>query len=526
MPPPLLDYLTTHEPLFRASRLPSLYSDLSVQKTSNPEGYTANVSAWTAALTRAALAKQLPPEQNLLVLQSGDALLDALASPTYGRPSGLGCVLDECVRQGIFVDLKDFLAAENSIYARSWVPSPWAVVRWGLRQAGLSWGASYEGSGGRLKQGRLVLVPALEEVWKLLVPVVEARGQGLTDRVVSRDVFVKEVSGLLARNEGKEIKTATSISEQDLQVLLRYLSRDKHILAYDNNTIKFKSPTSTNREPITQEDHSIASLKSLIQDLEQQKTTLSTRISTLQTQATIAVKSGNKPTAISSLRSKKLAERTLQQRLDTLAQLEEIYTKIEAAVSQVDILAVMESSATSLKSLNKKVGGVERVEDVLESLREEVGKVDEVSTVLAEPGAVDQKALLDEADVEDELEQMEKEEREKVRKAEEEKTRERLREMDALEQARKETQRERAKEREMEAGQPASRPEIQTVQENTDFESALSSSIEDMRKLGIGDPRREKETADRTGERSTQQQSDPAWRRTQEQGQLVAEGAS
>src|SRR6202012_5185682 len=119
------------------------------------------------------------------------------------------------------------------------------------------------------------------------------------------------------------------------------------------------------------------------------------------------VKNGNKPSALSALRSKKLAEKTLQHRFDTLAQLEEIYTKIESAVSQVEILALMESSAATLKTLNTKIGGVERVEDVLDSLREEVSKVDEVSAVLAEPGAVDQKAILDEADVDDELEAME-----------------------------------------------------------------------------------------------------------------------
>src|ERR1700712_2125455 len=99
MPPPLLDYLLTHEPLFRASRLPSLYSDLSVQKTSNPEGYAANVTAWTAAIVRAALSGHLTPSQKLLVLHTGEELLDTLVSEQYGRPSGLGCVLDECVRE-------------------------------------------------------------------------------------------------------------------------------------------------------------------------------------------------------------------------------------------------------------------------------------------------------------------------------------------------------------------------------------------------------------------------------------------
>ena len=387
---PLLDYLVAHEPLFRASRIPSLYSDLSVQKSSNPEGYAANVTAWTAALNRAALSGHLPPaQQSTLVLHTGEELLDALVSARYGRPSGLGCVLDECVRTGKFIDEKDFLAAEKSIYSRSWIPSPWAVLRWSLRQAGLDWSGSYEIRGGRLKKGDLVLVPALEEAWRRLQPLILERGaQGLTDRVVGREVFAKEVGEVLAAEEGgmKTKNGSPILSEQDLQVLLRYLSRDKQILSYDDTTIKYKPASAPTPEPITQEDHSIASLQSLIQTLERQTSSLSIRISTFQTQAAVAVKSGNKPSALSALRSKKLADHALQSRLATLTQLEEVFSKIEAAVSQVDVLSAMESSATTLKFLNRKIGGVDRVEDVLESLREQVSKVDEVSGVLSEVG--------------------------------------------------------------------------------------------------------------------------------------------
>ncbi|KAJ9604273.1 hypothetical protein H2200_011107 [Cladophialophora chaetospira] len=529
-----LDYLTAHEPLFRPTRLPSLYSDLSVQKSSNPEGYAANVTAWTSALTRLTLAGQLPPEQNLLILQTGEGLLDALSSAKYGRPSGLGCVLDEGVRAGKVVEVKDFLGAEKSIYSRSWVPSPWAVLRWGLRQAGVSWGSgSYDVDGGRLRTGKLVLVPALEEVWKRLQPGIEGRGQGLTDRVLSRDAFAREISTLLARGESEGTKSVPSISESDLQVLLRYLFRDKSALAYDQTTIKFKSPTSTTPEPITQEDRSIASLKSLIQSLQQQTTSLSTRISNLQLQASTAVENKNKTSALSALRSKKLAEKTLQTRLDTLSQLEDIYAKIEAAVSQVEILAVMESSASTLKSLNKKIGGVERVEDVLDSLREEVGKVDEVSGVLGEVGAVDQKAVLDEGEVDDELEAMEREEREKTRKVEEEATRKRLQELDALEAIRKEQQREKEREHERQDKERQLQSQDFHAEKQADkdqeLEDALSSSMEKLRKLDVDDLRREGDAADRVraGARQGQEQGDPQ-RQTSDQAQRepVAQEAS
>lgn len=384
----------------RRTRLPSLYSDLGVQKTTNPEGYAANVTAWESALTRAALAGQLPLEQRL-ILQTSDELLNALANPQYGRPSGLGCVLDDCVRQGKMIDMTDFLTSERGIYNRRWVPSPWAVLRWSLRQVGVVGSGSYD-VGGRLKTGSLVLVPALEEVWKLVLKMREQRAQGLTDRVMSREAFLKELDALLPQGH-------PTLSDQDASVLLRYLSRDKQALSYDETTIKFKAPAASLPEPLTHEDHTIASLQTLIANLTAQISNLTVRIATLQNKAQTSVKAGNKASALSALRSKKLADRGLQTRTDTLHQLEEVYVKIEAAADQVEVVTAMAASAGVLKTLNNRVGGVARVEDVLESLRDEMGKVDEVSGVMAEP--LDGRAVLDEGEVDDELEVLEREER-------------------------------------------------------------------------------------------------------------------
>ncbi|EXJ84025.1 hypothetical protein A1O3_04692 [Capronia epimyces CBS 606.96] len=470
---PLLDWLVEHEPAFRKTRLPSLYSDLAVQKSSNPEGYAANVTAWESALARAALAGQLPLEQRL-ILQTSDDLLNALASPQYGRPSGLGCVLDDCVRHGKMVDMHDFLTSDKSIYNRSWLPSPWAVLRWSLRQVGIVGSASYEAPGGRLKKGNLVLIPALEELWKKTQALRDDHSQSLTDRIVSRELFLKEVNGL--------VQGPTPLSDQDINVLLRYLARDKHALSYDDTTIKFRSPTASLPEPITHEDGSIASLKTLISNLTSQIANLTARVATLQSSAQSAVKTGNKTSALSALRSKKLAERSLQSRIDTLHQLEEVYTKIETAADQVEVLAAMEASAGVLKSLNKKVGGVDKVEDVLDSLREEMGKVDEVSGVLAEP--VGGQAVLDEAEVDEELESLEREERikreEKERRDKErleaqqaEITRRRLAELESLQQT------EQAREQEREKGKE------KVQMSDAALEQALSSSIEKLHKLDI-----------------------------------------
>ncbi|KAK5264938.1 hypothetical protein LTR99_009144 [Exophiala xenobiotica] len=470
--PTLLDWLVENEPSFRRTRLPSLYSDLSVQRTTNPEGYAANVTAWTSALTRASLAGQLPLQQRL-ILQTSDDLLNALASPQYGRPSGLGCVLDDAVRTGKMVDLHDFVDSEKSIYNKSWIPSPWSILHWSLRKAGLVWaGGSYDVNGHLRHGSSLVLVSTLEEVYNRYATTLQKDHSttSLTDRIMSREQFVTEV-------------------ELDVNVLLRYLSRDKQALSYDDTTIKLKAAGAAMPDPITQEDRSIASLKTLIANLSSQISSLTTKIATLQATAHTSVKAGNKASALSALRSKKLAEGTLESRSNTLHQLEEVYTKIEAAVDQVQVVAAMEASAGVLKTLNRKVGGVDKVEDVIETLREEMAQVDEVSGVIAEP--LDGKVVLDEADVDDELESMEQEERVKREQAEQadkerqqareaEVTRRRLAELEQLQ-----LQQQAAKEKEKEKEQAEKEKEKEKQAEDDPTEQELSRSIERLERMEI-----------------------------------------
>lgn len=309
------------------------------------------------------------------------------------------------MRRGNWVGKEEFLSARGSAYARraggwGWkVFSPWEVVRWGVRTI-------LGGSGdaeGRLKGGEFVMLENVERVAAEVLRRQEKNGQGLTDRIWSREAFAKELA--------EHTESGVPIPDHDIAILLRFLERDKPSLTYTDKVVKFKTPSSTTQpEPITHQDATIALLKQLISAMTYQCSTLSTRIASLNATAAAAVKSSNRISALAALRSKKLAERTLKQRADTLSQLEEVYTQIEQAADQVEIVRTMEASAVVLRGLNKQVGGVERVEDVIEGLREEMAKVDEVGQVIGEPlgGAREQ---IDEDEVDEELEAMEREER-------------------------------------------------------------------------------------------------------------------
>lgn len=306
-------------------------------------------------------------------------------------------VLDEAVRQGRVLSLKDFLSVEQSIYQKRWVPGLGTIFTWILRQAGLPT-TSLDKDGG-LKSGQLVMTPNLEAICQRLEEYRARKSDAITDRVLTRDAFAH----ILKDDVG------TSLSKQEQDVLLKYLQRDKSILAYDSNTIKFKSISASTPEPVTQEDASIATLAALMSSINMQISILNSKIEQLQTEAKAAVENKSKARAIAALRSKRLAEQTLKSRSDTLYKLEEVYTSIQQAADQVALVKVMQSSAQTLKSLNKQVGGAERVDTIMDDLREQMDETADVQRILQEPLTSDNIAI-DEAEIDAEFEAMSREE--------------------------------------------------------------------------------------------------------------------
>ncbi|KAK1076018.1 hypothetical protein LTR33_009319 [Friedmanniomyces endolithicus] len=431
----LLDFLRTHEEVFRSrARLASLYSDFRSQRQTNPDGYQANASAWLRALTAAAKAGLIPAQagsqQDRFTLHTGEELLRGLQTTEFGRPLALGSVLEDAVRKGQLIPVREFLDAKKSVYAKSWVPTPWQVVSWSLRQLGVT---GREGVEDRLVKGDFVVMANVEEAAKAVMDEAMRTATSNASRVFSKDLFISTFSPTVG---------VEALSVHDTEVLLKYLVRDRAAIAYDetSGTIKFKASSEKAPAVVEQEDITIASLRTLITGLEPQVEQLTRQISELDVKAREAVTKKQHVTAKTALRQKKLAETKLQQRTATLMQTEEVYAKIEQAADQVEMVRVMEASSQTLRALNQKTGGVERVQDVMEGLRDEMTSVDEIQQAINDGSA----GAVDEGEVEDELEAMEKAERERVetvgRKAREvqeveeaERTRLRLAELDQVE---------------------------------------------------------------------------------------------
>ncbi|KAE8415585.1 Snf7-domain-containing protein [Aspergillus pseudocaelatus] len=441
----LLNFILSQD-AFRKNRLPSLYSDFAIHRKTNPDGYAVNVAAWEQALTKAAKhgyissshgqlstpSKGATRKSDHLILRADKSLLRDLEIPEWGQPVALGAVLEEAMQNRTIVPLQVYRVNPAILQKPQWrlidpgVLYPWNVMSWGLKQLkGVVVGTDESSPG--LQGQEWILVENLKEAAGGIVKRVMGQSPSNTDLIYSKESFVNEFGTIL--NQESEL------SEADFDVLFLYLSRDSGAIAYDGKTIKFRPSNDAPRE-ITQQDSTVASIKALMATMTKQVEGLENKISELNSTAKAALHNKNRISALSAVRSKKLAERNLQQRLDTMAQLEEVYSKIEQATSQIEYVQVMEASTGVLRGLNTQIGGAERVEDVVDELRDEMSKVDEIGNIMNEAGP-----QVDEAEIDEELEELESKERQAMEEEEAEKTRQKLAELDNLEQKAKEAAR-------------------------------------------------------------------------------------
>lgn len=122
--------LSSH--ILSRNRLPSLYSDFTLQKKTNPDGYAVNIAAWEQALNRAAKrgytssrgirvrSDSTTSQKNgtlrrkktdHLILRTDESLLRELELPEWGRPVALGAVF-VCGSSGTYKHLESTLLTE------------------------------------------------------------------------------------------------------------------------------------------------------------------------------------------------------------------------------------------------------------------------------------------------------------------------------------------------------------------------------------------------------------------------------
>ncbi|KAH9874716.1 hypothetical protein IAQ61_003906 [Plenodomus lingam] len=416
----LLEYILKYEEAFQNQhRLPSLYADFGQQLEINPDGYHANIAVWIKALTDASRAGAIPAQgstHDLLNIRATDELALALQHPQHGKPSCLPVVFNEAVQKKEMIPLKEFANSKESIYKTSWIPSPWKVLQWSLRQVGVLG----QPQPNQLAAGNFVVVKnveiAADEVLKSMKELTST-----ADRVLSKADFLKRFSNVL--------NPAVPLTTNDLDILLVFLARDKQAISYNNQTIKFKPEHEAIPLPVTTDDTAIANLRDTLANINTQLLPLMEKVAAAEAAAREAVANKQMVRAKAALRSKKLAEGALAHRTEIAHQLESVYNDLHHAADQVEIVEAMRAGAAALKGLNEKVGGAEGVQGVVDAVNEQMALTEEISGIINENNQP-----IDEMEIEDELEALEKAEMENENQLIAERTHARISETYELEQ--------------------------------------------------------------------------------------------
>jgi charged multivesicular body protein 7 len=403
------------QPTFKKSRLPSLYSDFTPLRVSNKDGYDANVDAWIQALNRSLLSETFlsvkrdtstndeevkktdhveDPITSCLCITTNQTLADLLTSSQWGKPLALASVEQEAVAKRAWIPKELFMTQPESIYAN---PSRIANITFG---AALRWGASKVWTPSTPKQlsgASYVVVANVEQVATKLLKQYEATMQeSYAGHITTRTLFAAWCA--------KE--SPYRLSAADLEVLIQFLARDKGRLVQQSGqgkALKFLPAGTPLDEPgVSETDEAVAQLKEVTAMLDDQIEALSQRSTKLEREARAATSAGQKTLALSKLRSRKQLEASLQSRADQRAQAETILLKIDEAATNIGLMNAMEAGGLALDRMLKSLGGMERVDAIMDQVADSMAEADEIQQAIS-IGAV---PALDEGEVEDAYERM------------------------------------------------------------------------------------------------------------------------
>lgn len=162
--------------------------------------------------------------------------------------------------------------------------------------------------------------------------------------------------------------------------------------------------------PVVEADRDTLILLETLSKIDTQVAELSAQITAFQLKAKSALSVGQKPLALSFLRSKKAVEEVLDKRLNTQEQLRAVLRRIDQASDDVELMEAYEAATGALRAIHKNPRlGLERVEGTLDELAGAMEHAEEVGrAVRAGEGAVGRATgeQVDEEELAKELEDM------------------------------------------------------------------------------------------------------------------------
>lgn len=431
----MYENLIKSNPLFKKSRLRSLYSNFDNLKEANPDGYEANVLAWKQLLN------QIIDSQSSVVLDTSNLveklsvsmdLSDNNDTSVILRPLSIDTVLNEIINDSSdkkLIPIKQFDEHPTSIYAYSIFSNIsvkgtllWALSKSGLYDPHVSLTKNKNKSGNYLVSTKLVSISQLEKLRKPVIEFIKNFAKEVYEEQSDIRAFTKSFLYLAISKQFK-------LSDLDYELMLRYLSRDTHDVLIQSDTvatqngetldikdpiIKIKTSALAKDEQVTTTDVAVAQLKASISSTNTKISSLSAKVDdyTNKIQTLIKQKSSNRDYIKLLLRMKKSIENSLIQSSSNLSNLESLLSNIVLQNENIKVFQLLGNSKTILKNLNNELN-IEKVDTLLDNVSEEYSKVNEVNDRLSQFNSENNNTI-DENEIDNELAELEKEETAKL----------------------------------------------------------------------------------------------------------------
>lgn len=376
-------------PHFPKSRLNSLYGNFENLKHLNPEGFEANIQAWSILLT-SLIQSGILNDSKLSINTFNPNISQLLAIPMYGQPKGLGTILNELVQRRILVPYSSYSSATDSFVSimhdsvtfRDYI-SPKKWLHWGIQQLGLVGPFTSTNKKGELSKEIYISWSTLCSVGQTFINLIQkeinigARSSSLFDKV-SLYNFMKTID--------------TGLSPTDFEILLIYFSRDLGICKVKQlesiTCIKFLNQEEIDYD-LTERDIGIIKLKSTITAIEKRNEELETKVSSMSHTMKVLLTNRNPTNETGTnirlknmLATRKVIISSLEKSSSALGQLTTTLLKINDATSNKNVFDLLSESSKVLSALNDSIN-LDDVDDLHIELEESYDKTDKISESLA-----------------------------------------------------------------------------------------------------------------------------------------------
>ncbi|KAK0228639.1 hypothetical protein IW262DRAFT_1429256 [Armillaria fumosa] len=370
------------------SRLQALYSNnISWQKNSDPAGFHSSIEWWRRTFEDFVAAGIQTSIQSKLILNASARINENLRVEGVGKPAGLSTVITELIGPSnsktppALIPVSAFLSLPQSIYASHSLlytlpslVSSYLIAKplwWALGQIGVD--SLFASNARDVKwHGEYVVLSLLERAVEKILAEQKTKAGGPSDGIYSIEGFRQDFAAC--------INEAHVMSERDTKVLIKFLERDKNVIAVDKELIKFIDKDATPETwRITAVDRGVLELKSAVTNLRDQIEALQKKIDLSTQKAAEALRQKRQTIALSYIRSRKQLQDVLSKRLGALDTLESTLIRVEAAAANVQILESYAQSTSTLRAiLSHPLLQRESIEQTMEAMAEANADVKEI----------------------------------------------------------------------------------------------------------------------------------------------------